>query len=155
MEDYLSPEIHLSPLLMTGHQEVPALDTHVTGGAIIEFIEDRTVAEFQLGVLGGPRVTQAHIHCAPLDANGPVVAFLAGFHELGWNVNGRWIHNVILTDDNIIPTIPEDNPTCPHIIGNIESLFRAIHQGNTYVNVHTVDHPDGLIRGQLEEVEQD
>jgi hypothetical protein len=28
-------------------------------------------------------------------------------------------------------------------------LIKAIQNGEAYVNVHTTDHPDGAIRGQL------
>jgi hypothetical protein len=33
----------------------------------------------------------------------------------------------------------------------LEDLKTAMGGGNTYVNLHTTDHPDGLIRGQLKQ----
>jgi hypothetical protein len=44
---------------------------------------------------------------------------------------------------------PAAGSTCPHVINNLRDLANAIRQGDAYVNVHTVAHPGGEIRGQL------
>ena len=130
----------------TGDAEVPPVITDTTGKVRVEFNNDETEAEFRLEVREGVRVTQAHLHCAPADTNGPIVVFLAGFHALGWEVDGTWVKDVTFTDQNILPPSPG---ACPDPIENLSDLAQALRNGNIYVNVHTVAHPPGEVRGQL------
>jgi hypothetical protein len=132
---------------LTGAEEVPAVVTDTKGKVEIVLNADETKLDFELSVRKGVRVTQSHIHCAPKGVNGPIVVFLAGFHNRGWDVDGTWVENATATDDNVIP--PAAGSTCPVPINNLRDLAAAIRQGNTYVNVHTVAHPGGEIRGQL------
>jgi hypothetical protein len=132
---------------LSGSEEVPPVVTDTTGKVEIVLNEDETKAEFELEVQKGVRVTQSHIHCAPKGVNGPVVVFLAGFHNRGWDVNGSWIENATATDVNVIP--PPAGSACPHVINNLRDLAHAMRQGDTYVNVHTVAHAGGEVRGQL------
>lgn len=134
---------------LTGKEEVPPVETDTTGKARIKFNDDKTAAAFRLKVRDGMRVTQAHIHCAPRGVNGPIVAFLAGFHALGWDIDGKWINFATLTDANILAAATP-SATCPNTIRNLGDLAQAIRDGNTYVNVHTVANPPGEVRGQLE-----
>jgi hypothetical protein len=135
---------------LDGTQEIPGpIDTPATGRFRIRFNSDLSEATFVLHVFEGIRVTQAHIHCGPVGQAGPIVAFLAGFQDRGWDVDGRWVSNTVLTDENIIPTTPAQNPTCPNTIQTLADLRQAIEDGNGYVNVHTVAHPPGEIRGHL------
>jgi len=138
---------------LSGAEEVPPVVTDTTGRVKIEFNEDETSAGYELTVRKGVRVTQSHIHCAPKGVNGPIVVFLAGFHNRGWDVDGRWIENATVTDANVIP--PAAGSTCPHIITNLRELVAAIRAGDTYVNVHTVAHPGGEVRGQLKGEKED
>ena len=48
----------------------------------------------------GVRITQAHFHCGEEGANGPVIViFLAGFHDRGWDIDGHWLDDVTITDE--------------------------------------------------------
>jgi len=132
---------------LSGTEEVPPVVTDTTGKAEIVLNADQTKAEFELEVRKGMRVTQSHIHCAPRGVNGPVVVFLAGFHNRGWDVDGSWIENATATDANVIP--PPAGSPCPHVINNLRDLAAAMRAGDTYVNVHTVANPAGEVRGQL------
>lgn len=134
---------------LSGEQEVPPVSTETRGRFKIEFDDDFAGAEFKLRIRDGQRVTMVHIHCAREGQNGPVVAWLAGFHERGWDVDGKWIDNATLTDDNVIASNPADNPTCPNMIENLTDLAEAMLDGNTYVNVHTIAVPSGEVRGQI------
>lgn len=126
---------------LTGDQEVPPVATDTTGRLQIQFNKDATAAEFTLRISDGVRITQAHLHCAPAGANGPVVVFLAGFHAPGWDVDGKWVSNTTVTDANIV------NPACG---ATLAELLQAIRAGNVYVNAHSVANPGGEVRGQLE-----
>jgi hypothetical protein len=114
--------------------------TRTRGSAEFEFNESLTAIEFELEVKRGTRVTQAHIHCAPAGSNGPVIIFLAGLHERGFDVDGDWIGDATVTDANIVDT------TCGATLAEIAT---AMAEGRTYVNVHTIANPAGEVRGQI------
>jgi hypothetical protein len=137
---------------LSGAEENPPVTTETSGKAEIVFNADETKGDYELKVRKGVRVTQSHIHCAPKGVNGPVVVFLAGFHNRGWDVDGTWVENASFTDANVMPPAP--GSTCPHVINNLRDLAVAIRAGNTYVNVHSVANPGGEVRGQLQ-VEHD
>ena len=135
--------------LRGGNEEEPVV-TETRGKVKLKFDDELTRIRFRIKLRDGIRVTQAHLHCAPEGENGPIVAFLAGFHDLGWDVNGNWIRKTTLTDDNIIPDVTP-SATCLDDIDTIADLFDAMLDGNIYVNVHTVANPGGEVRGQVEE----
>jgi len=126
---------------LTGDQEVPPVTTDTTGKALLRLDKAQTEIEFQLHVNDGVRITQSHIHCAPSGVNGPVVVFLAGLHAAGLDVDGKWVSNATITNTSIV------NPACGTTVA---ALAASMRNGNTYVNVHSVAHPAGVIRGQVE-----
>ena len=67
------------------------------------------------------------------------MTFLFGPVAGGVDVNGRLASGSIQAGDLI-------NDLAGH---PLEDLIVAIEDGNAYVNVHTVAHPGGEIRGQL------
>lgn len=100
-----------------------------------------TEGEFTLIVNDGVQVTQSHLHCAPTGVNGPIIVFLAGVHAAGLNVDGKWISNAAFTASSIV------NPACG---STVAALVENMRTGRVYVNVHTVAHPGGEVRGQVE-----
>jgi hypothetical protein len=136
---------------LSGSEEVPPVQTDTIGRARVVFNADDTAAEFQLQVRRGERITQAHIHCGPLGVNGLIVVFLAGLNMQGYNVDGifPWVSNATLTDTSVIPRTAEE---CPIAINNLRDLIQLIRDGNAYANVHSIDNPGGVVRGQLVEV---
>jgi hypothetical protein len=64
---------------LSGAQEAPPGDTLARGNAVIHVNADLSELEFQLVVSRLDGVTQAHIHCGPAGANGPISVFLFGF----------------------------------------------------------------------------
>lgn len=77
-----------------------------------------------------------------------MVAFIAGFNERGWDVDGQWIDHQVFTDANILRDATPASPACPRAIDTIADLRRAMQDGLIYLNVHTVQHAGGEIRGQ-------
>ena len=132
---------------LSGAQEVSEVFTDTSGKFRIEFNKKLSGAKFVLRVNDGIGVTQAHIHCGSAGANGPVVAFLFGFDPGGVNVDGK-LSRGTLTNTDIIP-----NASCvtDHgvLVNNIASLALAARDGLLYVNVHTIAHPPGEVRGQI------
>ncbi len=133
---------------LSGANEVPPVATATTGKAEIEFSADGTRARFELQVRGGERVTQAHIHCAPAGVNGPIVVFLAGLHNLGWDVDGSRVENATVTDTNVLPANGA-GPCPPEVITDLASLARTIRNGTACANVRGVAFSGGVVRGQL------
>jgi hypothetical protein len=126
---------------LTGDQEVPAVATDTTGRFEILVNKNQTAGEYTLRVESGVRVTQSHFHCGAAGVNGPVIVFLVGFRAEGWDVDGKWVSNATITDANVI------NPACGTTLA---AIFEQARNGNIYVNVHSVTHPGGVARGQLE-----
>jgi hypothetical protein len=125
-----------------GDNEVPPVDTDTEGRIRIDFEPDFSSATLRLDLRNGRRITQAHFHCAEEGVNGPVVIFIAGFHDRGWDVHGRFLDNVTITDQNIV------NPACGATLRDIADAMRA---GRIYANVHSVANPSGVVRGQMRE----
>lgn len=126
---------------LSGDQEVPSVATDTTGRALLRLNKAETEIGFQLHVNDGVGITQAHIHCAPVGVNGPVVAFLAGLNPVGYDVDGKWVSNATITDDSIV------DPACG---ATVSALAESMRDGEAYVNVHSVDEPAGVVRGQIE-----
>jgi hypothetical protein len=59
----------------------------------------------------------------------------------GLDIDGEVVSNATITDTSIT------NPACGATVAALAASMRA---GNTYVNVHSVAHPGGVIRGQLQ-----
>jgi hypothetical protein len=135
---------------LTGDQEVPPVTTETTGEITVRFDRELTEARFRLIVEEGVAVTMAHLHCAPAGVNGPVVAFLFGEVPGGFDVDGR-LARFTLTNANITAVGADCVPTAGMAITSIADLARAMQEGKIYANVHTVAHPGGEVRGQLEE----
>lgn len=135
---------------LTGDAEVDPVATSTSGKAKVRFKGD--VLKFWIKLRRAEGITQAHIHCAPEGSNGPIVAFLAGFHERGWDIpKGRWVR-AELGDANVIAVNTNgdnQNTACPDSIADLEDLLAAMEAGNTYVNVHSIANRGGEVRGQL------
>ncbi len=124
---------------LSGDGEVPAVATDATGRATFQAAKNGTVLNFQVVVKDLDDATQAHIHLGAPDANGNIVAFLFGFANPAVSGNGR-LATGTLTDADLINDLNGQT---------IADLITQIEAGNAYVNVHTVVHPGGEIRGQI------
>lgn len=125
---------------LTGRNEVPAVDTITLGQTRVRFTDDYSKLDIQIHLRDAERITQAHVHFGGPDENGPVILFLAGFHDRGWDIeNGPWIR-ATLTDANIVNTAAG---------ATLREIADSMRAGNTYVNVHSVANPGGEVRGQL------
>lgn len=135
---------------LSGSSEVPSVETDTTGSATLSINEAMDEAAFAVDVADGQAITAAHLHCAPAGENGPVFAFLFGNIPGGFDVDGT-LAAFTLTDANILPV----GADCASSITDIASLKAAIEANEVYVNVHSVAHPSGEVRGQLAMMEND
>jgi hypothetical protein len=125
---------------LTGDQEVPEVDTDASGDAELEFAEGEDEIEYFIDVQDIVDVTAAHIHMGSEGEVGDVVATLYSDDASG-ELDGE------LTSGNLGASQLEG----PLEGQEIEDLVDLIEDGEAYVNVHTLENPDGEIRGQLEE----
>lgn len=129
---------------LSGDNEVPPVATDASGDFRLAYDDFEGTATYRIRLNDASRVFQAHIHCGAAGVNGPVAVWLAGRPAAGaWDVDGKWIDNATVTDEDVIPSA-----LCG---SSLADLIEAIRAGNVYVNVHTRNIPGGEVRGQVEE----
>jgi hypothetical protein len=126
--------------ILEGDEEVPPVDSDAKGAAIFRTSNDGTELNYKLVVANIEDVTAAHIHLAPRGENGDIVAFL--------------FNPETPTDGREFGILDEGTITSADLVGPLEGstlseLIDEMEAGNTYVNVHTVEHLSGEIRGQI------
>ena len=126
---------------LSGDKEVPPVDTNAKGTAGFSQPHLNNMS-FGIQVNGMEKVTGAHIHLGKEGQNGPVVVTLfKAQNETGTGqVNGQLVGGSI-TNDML------EGPLAGKAVE--VDLFKAIQDGQAYVNVHTADNPNGAIRGQI------
>lgn len=95
-------------------------------------------------------VTQAHIHFGASATNGGVMVFLCGGSKPACPVSGTLTGTITAADVSTLPATNGDS-VIPQGIQPMDfaALLTAIGSGDTYVNVHTANFPNGEIRGQV------
>ncbi|HZD58177.1 MAG TPA: CHRD domain-containing protein, partial [Anaerolineales bacterium] len=122
---------------LSGEDEVPPVETQAQGQATFNLSADATGLDFKLNVANIQDVVASHIHCAPAGVNGPVgVTLFSG---------GPVSPDGTLAEGTI--TAPDPGNGCDWT--SLEAVLAAMRNGQAYVNVHTLDHPAGEIRGQI------
>jgi hypothetical protein len=126
---------------LSGYQEVPAVST-AAQGSFSGKIRNGTI-EFKLSYSGlEAPVRFAHIHFAQEDVNGGIAAFLCGGEKPPCPQSGE-VRGTVTADDVVGPA---DQGIAPR---EIDELVRAMRNGLTYANVHSEKFPNGEIRGQI------
>lgn len=128
-----------------GGAEVPAVETAAGGSAEFVLSEDGASLSFSVDVDGLEDTTMAHIHLAPAGENGPPVVWLHTQEQAPELVPGMFSGTLASG------TITADDLVGPLEGATLEELLAETVAGNTYVNVHTEEFPDGEIRGQIAE----
>jgi hypothetical protein len=135
---------------MTGAEEVPIRDTRAQGQTNFQLNRAETELSYHLNVANIQNITQAHIHCGPAGANGPVVLWLYPSAPPAMLIPGRSsgvLNRGTATDADIVSQ--PASAVCPGGVDSFDDLVAQMRAGNTYVNVHTSQFPPGEIRGQI------
>jgi hypothetical protein len=122
---------------MTGTQEVPPKDTKTTGTATFVPTPDQMTLAYRVDSNTNYN-TRANIHKGKAGENGPIV--ITFFTSP--------------TPGGIVPFTAHGNLRANELEGplagkQITDLIKMIKDGDAYVNVHTVQNPNGEIRGQI------
>ena len=117
------------------------VETRAQGQAIFRLSADESELYFKVVVANIKDVVGAHIHLAAPGSNGPIVLPLLGnpfIDDPGITTNGILVEGTATSAD-----------VAGSLEGGLEALLAAMSEGNTYVNVHTVENRGGQIRGQI------
>jgi hypothetical protein len=96
---------------------------------------------YRINVANIDDIVGVHIHFASPGSNGPIVLPIIG--------------NPFIDDPGITTqgVLARGTATAADVVGDfegdLEALVEAIRAGDTYLNVHTVEHRSGEIRGQI------
>jgi hypothetical protein len=131
---------------LSGDQEVPPVQTKASGNAALQMplsaiSTPQATVKYTVNVTNIENVTAAHIHMGKMGENGDIVVTLCKAETCsGGAMAGVW---------SIGGSFNATNLEGPMAGKQIEDLATAMTNGETYANVHTQQHPDGEIRGQI------
>lgn len=134
--DLTQPRRYTAQGELSGAEETPPItDTETSGIFAISLDVDQNRLEFEVTVIPTPTVpitvTNAHIHHGVPGVPGPVVK--------GIDLDG------------VLPQLVTDTLTLSGVITDLTPVeIDQLLAGEFYFNVHTEDHPDGEVRGQIE-----
>jgi len=125
---------------LSGQNEEPPVESSATGEAEFTVPANETM-KYRVNITGLSNASAAHIHAGPEGQNGDIVADLLNTptSKVKDTAYGM-IFRGNLSDSSLKG--PMEGKT-------LDDLAAAMDSGETYVNVHTAEHPDGEIRGQL------
>lgn len=122
---------------LTGTAERPdPVSTTATGTATVEIDEDNQTIEFTINVTNLVSPTLAHIHIGSTAEAGPIAVNLLPTAPAAGTFTGELASGTRVAAD---------------VTGGetFTTLVAKIRAGSAYINVHTVAHPTGELRGQL------
>jgi CHRD domain len=122
---------------LSGDQQAPPVQTSATGSAWFKPMQDSVSFEVNVSDIQG--VTMAHIHSGKQGENGPPIVPLFKSDTPSGQMSG------VLAKGNVTA----DTFQGPMAGKTISDLITAMQNGETYVNIHTQQNPDGEIRGQI------
>ena len=124
---------------LSGNEEVPPVQTDATGSAEFTAPHFDNIG-YSVDVSNIDKVTAAHIHSGKIGENGPIVVTLFKAETPSTEpINGN------LASGNITNA----NLEGPMAGKTVIDLTKSMELGETYVNVHTEENPNGEIRGQI------
>jgi hypothetical protein len=120
---------------LSGQNEVPPTQSQATGNA--EFRPSGDSVGYIVNASNIQNITAGHIHVGAPGENGPIVVTLFNFSSAQdqYSANGATINASDLQG------LLEGQ--------QISDLVSMMKSGNTYVNIHTTQNPNGEIRGQI------
>ncbi|MGH9173397.1 MAG: CHRD domain-containing protein, partial [Vicinamibacterales bacterium] len=122
---------------LDGSNELPPTNSDASGEAVFLYDAEDGVVEFQLALADITGMTAAHIHRGQSNVNGPVLVLLDDVPNPSPQGAFTGVISGVFTEAELEGL-------------GIEELVYLMATGNAYVNVHTLENPDGEIRGQID-----
>ena len=124
---------------LSGKDEVPPTDSNASAWAKFQSIDNDSHLSYGVSIVGLKEITGAHIHKGSEGQNGDIVTVLSEAKSAeGGNETISLKGNI--TKDGL------QGPLEGKEVSDLVSLMR---NGSVYVNVHTNEYKDGVIRGQI------
>lgn len=133
--------------VLSGAQEVPAVDSQGSAQALVVFDRAFTKAVVHIDPKGPLQVVAAHFHCGRAGTNGPV-AF--GILNPGPLLEFADPTRVTLGNGDFTGADCQEAVGRP--VNNLVALALAMRDGLVYLNLHSPVAPAGEVRGQMLEV---
>jgi CHRD domain-containing protein len=128
---------------LIGFQEVPSINSTGHASFRATMTADKITFELTYADLSAPPLV-AHIHVGQRGVNGNVSVFFCGGPKPACPTTTSGIVSGTITAADVT------GPTAQGFMtGDLASVERAIRAGVTYANMHTVNFPNGEIRGQI------
>jgi hypothetical protein len=125
---------------LSGQNEVPPVQTSATGEAEFTVPANDTM-KYRVNVTGIMNASGAHIHMAKEGENGEVIADLLNTPT---SKDKDTAYGMIFRGN-----LSDSSLKGPMQGKTLDDLAGAMDSGDTYVNVHTAENPNGEIRGQI------
>ena len=124
---------------LSGKDEVPPTESNASAWAKFQSVDNGSQLSYWVSIVGLKEITGAHIHKGSEGQNGDIVAVLSEAKSAeGGNETISLKGNI--TKDGL------QGPLEGKEVSDLVSLMR---NGSAYVNVHTNEYKDGVIRGQI------
>jgi CHRD domain len=130
--------------VLTGSQETPAILSTVRGSFLVEVSASSLAYELSYDAFP-TLVMVAHIHIGQRNVAGGIAVFLCGGGGKPDCPSPAGTVTGTITADDVMALPAQELEA-----GNFSKLLQAMQEGLTYANVHTMAHPGGEIRGQLQ-----
>ena len=145
-ETDLSPSFEVPPVgTTTGTSSV------VVGGSAGIWFDSTDVNYWLFVESEDQKITGAHFHCGLPNQNGPIVVSLYTNAQGVSGIDGELARGDI-TDSSIASTGAQCASTIGYAINSENDFLKAMREGKIYANVHSIDYPAGVSRGQLQQV---
>jgi len=140
MQQIQAQEGNIIITFLSGKDEVPPNDSNATAWAKFQSVNNGSQLAYWVSISGLKKITAAHLHQGIEGQNGDIVAVLseAKSAEEGGNATISLEGNI--TKDDL------QGPLKDKKVSDLVSLMR---NASVYVNVHTDEYKDGIIRGQI------
>lgn len=129
---------------LSGKNQSPPIETSAHGTATFILSKSGKSLRYRLYVADVENVSMAHIHIGPEGKEGPVAVWLYPSHPPAQVKKGKF------SGELATGLITASRLQGPLKGKTIADLVQDIKNGDAYVNVHTVLHPAGEIRGQIQ-----
>jgi hypothetical protein len=140
MQQIQAQEGNIIITFLSGKEEVPPTKSDANAWAKFQSVNNGSQIAYWVSISGLNKITGAHLHDGIKGQNGDIVAVLSGNKSADAGGNAT----ISLTGN-----ITKDDLQGPLKGKEISDLVSRMKNSSIYVNVHTDEYKDGVIRGQI------